>query len=138
MIKPVVAFEFPYSNVREVLNCKGLLHENLHYQTNENGYLCYIEDVDPDRVAFTWGPKPTKLAEELVYYGYFVGRSRFGAPSLFKPSINEVLNSMPIRDREKVVAFEVDPQEKSVWNTSSEGYHYFLVKTFTEYREDFE
>ncbi|MEE9215735.1 MAG: hypothetical protein V3U54_13350 [Thermodesulfobacteriota bacterium] len=136
--KPVVAFDFPGTSGLEIyskfLNGKleKPIHENYAYKETENGYLCYIEPVDHWRIAYTWEPKPVTFANNITPYDYFIGKSHYGAPSLFKPSIGEVLENMPEHLKVESIAFEIDPHDKSVWNCSIDGYHTFLVRVFKD------
>jgi len=64
------------------------------------GDLYFIEDVDPRGVAFTWDPKPARMAEEVNPNSYKSIETihSYGAPVFFKPSIAEVLAQIPEED----------------------------------------
>jgi len=70
------------------------------------GKLSYIKSVDPRHIAFLWDPKPDGEAEDLVILRSIRTYHDYGHPSLFKPSIAEVLAQIPEDILDKVVAFE--------------------------------
>lgn len=74
------------------------------------GDLYFIEDVDPRKIAFTWSPKPTRMAEEVNPNPYktIVTIHGYGAPVFFKPSIAEVLAQISEEDTGRCVAFETN------------------------------
>ena len=137
-IKPVVAFDFPNISTNELLSkwvtvqLRTPIYKQIHFNQSENGYLCYIEPVDLRSVAYTWNPKPTTFALNLSPSGYFMAKSKYGAPSFFKPSIAEVLEYLPQYSLEKTIAFEINPYTKSVWHCAVDGYHTFLVRAFQD------
>jgi len=71
-----------------------------------DGELCYIKPVDPRRIAFTWDPKKDMRADGLVALQYVMTCHDYGHPSLFKPSVAEVLAQIPEDIVDEVVAFE--------------------------------
>jgi len=77
---------------------------------DDKGDLYFIEDVDPRKIAFTWDPKPARMAEEVNPNPYKTIKTihSYGAPVLFKPSIAEVLAQIPEDDIGRCVAFETD------------------------------
>ena len=71
------------------------------------GHLYYIKKVNPRTMSYLWDPKPTDKAEGLVEFERITTYDEYGASSLFKPSIAEVLAQIPKSYRDKVVAFEL-------------------------------
>ncbi len=67
-----------------------------------------------------------------AWYDYFIAKSRYAAPSFFKPSIAEVLECIPERLKDRSIAFEINPHGKSAWHCSQDGYHTFLVRVFED------
>ena len=140
-IKPVIAFDFPsesgyklYSRFLEN-DLKEPLHKITQYEQSTNGFLCEIEAIDLWNIAYTWQPKPVQFAQNISPYDYFIAKSRYGAPSVFKPAIGEVLQCIPERFLEKTIAFEIDPHDKSVWNCSVDSVHTFLVRVFQDRKQ---
>jgi hypothetical protein len=91
----------------------------------------WIEPCDPRKVAFTWEPKPTKEAR-VRQLGHMITYHRFGAPSLFKPSIAEVIAQI-IKDpsvadfKNEIIAFETgvgDLTSVNVWSGNTESCHW--------------
>lgn len=77
---------------------------------SEEGWLYFIEPVDPRRQAFTWDPTPTEKAPPMETLTEIMTYHEYGAPSFFKPSVAEVLVCIPNRYIDLVTAFEtVDP-----------------------------
>lgn len=80
---------------------------------NAKGKLHFIEPVDIEGTAFTWDPKHRDEAIGLKRLKDINTIHDYGAPSLFKPSINEVLAQIPPDVLDKVTAFstDVDPRQ---------------------------
>jgi hypothetical protein len=70
------------------------------------GRLHYIRPVDPRRIAFLWDPQSDGMADNLVALECVMTRHDYGHPSLFKPTIAEVLAQIPEDVVDRVVAFE--------------------------------
>ena len=98
--------------------------------TEVDGQLFYVEDVDPRTIAFTWDPKVKSPAIELNELVTLRTLHSYGAPSLFKPSIAEVLAQIPAAYLDVIVAFKTKPNETNVnyWPEADKlalnwGYH---------------
>jgi hypothetical protein len=116
-LRPVVRFNVDYSD-----------SSNMHpLEKKDTGIPFWIEPVDPRKVAFTWEPKPTKIAQ-VYQVGHMITYHRFGAPSLFKPSIAEVIAQIiktPVPDG--VIAFETGNGDLScvnVYNGAESSWHW--------------
>ena len=73
--------------------------------------LWSMKPVNPYNVAFTWEPKSVgESHHDLVELERIRTRHTFGAPALFKPSINEVLAQIPEDLIALTVAFETFPE----------------------------
>ena len=112
-IKPVVRYS------RRVTSRKDKLVQD------DEGDLYFIQDVDPRGVAFTWAPKPARIADEVNPNPYKSIETihSYGAPVFFKPSIAEVLAQIPEDDIGRCVAFETNPLG------FTEGSSYHLAQT---------
>jgi len=110
-IKPIVRFA-------KVTTSRGSKMEK-----NDDGDLYFIKDIDPKNVAFTWKPKPTRTAKEVNPNPYksIVTMHTYGAPTLFKPSIAEILAQIPDEDIGRCVAFET--LTNYVGSTHDSSYH---------------
>jgi hypothetical protein len=82
------------------------LLERIRPVVSFGGVLHYIRPVDPRRIAFTWAPKPGRKAKGLVELRQVRTLHNYGHPSLFKPSIAEVLAQLPDDIADRTVAFE--------------------------------
>jgi hypothetical protein len=71
-----------------------------------DGELWHIKPVDPCRIAFLWDPKEDGRAKGLKPLRSIETCHDYGHPSLFKPSIAEVLAQIPEDILGEVVAFE--------------------------------
>ena len=80
---------------------------------NDKGKLHFIKPVDIENTAFTWDPKLEDEAISLKPLQNINTIHDYGAPSLFKPSINEVLAQIPADVLDRVTAFstDVDPRQ---------------------------
>ena len=74
----------------------------------EGETLHYIERCDPRTVAFTWALQTTEPALGLKRLRTVTTFHTYGAPSLFKPSIAEVISQIPEDLLTTVRAFELD------------------------------
>ncbi|MBS3134181.1 hypothetical protein J4214_03035 [Candidatus Woesearchaeota archaeon] len=119
-IKPVI-------RVSRVTNSKGSRLEE-----DPDGDLYYIKPVEPRKVAFNWDPKPTRLAKSVNPNPYkkIITIHDYGAPSLFKPSIAEVLAQIPEKDIKKCVAFETN----LLGFTDSSSYHTAQTRLYEKKR----
>ena len=96
---------------------------------DENGRCFYIEAVDPRKEAFTWSPTLTDEAADgaggIVRIATIYTLHSYGAPSLFKPSIAEVISMIPQHLLGKVIAFEtVCPDDVGGQRSAlAKGYH---------------
>lgn len=137
-VKPVVAFDFPKTSGYDLYNrflkneLPDLLYNITDYEQSPNGYLCHIMPVDLWKIAYTWKPKPATFADNITPFDYFIAKSYYGAPSLFKPSIAEVLQCIPKRLLKNIIAFEINPHKKSTWHCAVEPTHTFLVRAFRD------
>ena len=111
-IKPVIRFQATTAGRFESID------------RNPEGKPFYIEPVDFRRTAFTWDPKPTVEAEDIVPYKTIETFHTYGAPVFFKPSIAEVLAQIPEEDLERAVAFETGHHDMSAEHCLSDGYHW--------------
>jgi hypothetical protein len=83
------------------------------------GVLYYIKPVHLRTGAFTWAPKPGRKAGKLRLVDTIQTYHEYGAPSLFKPSVAEVLAQIPEKHLKNIVAFETGGAE-----FSSSGEHH--------------
>ena len=101
---------------------------------DSNGFLFNIEPVNIWDIAYTWEPKP--VGEPVYGRLHAVDIIRtyhsWGAPSLFKPSIAEVLAQIPIRYVHKISNFHILNGDMDVRHVLSDGYHAVLTKLFTD------
>lgn len=72
----------------------------------KDGGLWYIKPVDPRRIAFLWDPTLDAKVEDLKELRGIHTFHDYGHPSLFKPSIAEVLAQIPADIVDETVAFE--------------------------------
>lgn len=85
----------------------------------KNGKLWLIAPCDPRGVAFTWDPKPTERAPELVAIATIPTLHAYGYHGMFKPSIAEVLACIPHGLIDRVCAFETHgPDDANDLNAS--------------------
>ena len=76
---------------------------------SDQGSLFFIKDVHPRKVAFTWDPSAGEPAKNLKKASEILTYHCYSSPSLFKPSIAEVLAQiakLPPSLLNGVVAFE--------------------------------
>lgn len=118
-IKPVVSFT---SKRGKLIRTEG-----------NRGRKYFIKKQDLFGVAYTWEPKPLKLAPNLKVLKVIQTYHTYGYYGLFKPSIAEVLRQIPKEDLDKVVAFEIvdRPQDAADLNNELEALHagYHVAKT---------
>lgn len=95
-IKPVVRFSIKITQDKKEL------------VTDEEGVLYFIKKVDPREMAFTWDPKPTRVADELNSTPYKVIETyhSYMTAAIFRATAEEVLVQIPNEDLERCVAFE--------------------------------
>jgi hypothetical protein len=99
--------------------------------------LYYIKPVDPRGIAYTWDPKPTEAAEELVMVCDITTFHGFAHQGCFKPSIAEVLSQIPKGLLDLVIAFEIvkSPEDINDLNrfrvAMNEGYHVARTRLYT-------
>ena len=97
---------------------------------------CYIKPVDPSKVAYTFDPKPTEPAGDLVTLDDITTYHGYGYYGIFKPSIAEVLAQIPTELIDRVVAFEIIdwPRDASDLNREREaldaGYHVATTRLY--------
>jgi hypothetical protein len=97
--------------------------------TDEKGKLHFIKPCDLETTAFTWDPVRMEPAEGLKELVTITTYHNYGAPSLFKPDIREVLSQIPAEFVERVSAFETDIDEAQQF--SEEGsYHRAKTRLF--------
>ena len=89
-----------------------------------DGALHYIKDVDPRKIAFTWDPKITEEATDLVRVGSLPTIHACGYYGFFKPSVAEVLAQIDLDGTEGVVAFETLSEGLTVANILHGGDHH--------------
>jgi hypothetical protein len=77
------------------------------------GVAYYIKPVHLRNAAVTWGPKPSRKAGELRLVDTIHTYHEYGAPSLFKPSVAEVLAQIPEKHLKNIVAFEIGDADLS-------------------------
>lgn len=90
------------------------------------GTLHFIKKVHPRKASFTWEPKSSRVARTIEDKPYRVITTyhSFGAPSLFKPSIAEVIAQIPEEELGRVAAFETVYWDMDARrNCTSDGYH---------------
>lgn len=83
------------------------------------------------QIAFTWNAEygeflrchPTRNVVLITYHN-------FGAPSLFKPSISEVLAQIPGELVSRVEAFAIETENMGVYNVLPDGYHFTKTHLF--------
>ena len=73
---------------------------------DDKGVLRHIEPCDLRYVAFTWDPKLTRKAANLVEVATIRTLHAYGYYGFFKPSIAEVIAQIPGELIERVAAFE--------------------------------
>lgn len=101
--------------------------------SDSNGRLFYIEPVDPRQAAFTWDPKPVgPPADNLRKLDIIRTYHSWGAPSMFKPSVAEVLAQLSPTQVEEAVAFEVVCDDKDARHVLSDGFHASLTILYTD------
>ena len=105
---------------------------------SSEGYPYFIKQVDLFRIAYTWDPKPKKVAKNLKSLCDITTYHSWAYYGCFKPSIAEVLAQIPDEHLDKVVAFEIvaNPetaadlcQEKEALNA---GYHVATTRLYVE------
>jgi len=130
---PVISNEeldWLYSRIKPVIRYGIKFRKNGKIDPSEvdvDGLPFYIKDVDPREWAFTWGPKSTRQADDIERLDDIITYHTYGAPSLFKPSVAEVLAQIPEEYLEKTVAFEVRAENLREWNHVEEGGKYYHV-----------
>ena len=90
-----------YSRIKPVVRFyRGELSED------GRGKLYHIKKVNPFNIAFTWDPKPLKIARGLEKIIDIETLHTWGYYGIFKPSIEEVLAQIPREYIDRVSAFE--------------------------------
>lgn len=91
--------------------------------SQSNTGIPYVIKLPRDlrRTAYTWDPEPEPggMAEGIEQYAHIITYHTFGAPSLFKPSVAEVLAQIPEALIETTVAFELRTEDLTCVNVSS-------------------
>ncbi len=102
---------------------------------NRSNALAYIKPCDLRNVAFTWSPKITRKAANLVKHATIRTLHRYGYYGLFKPSIAEVLAQIPADLIDETVAFEtIGPSDATDLGKESEalnaGFHVATTRLY--------
>jgi len=118
-IKPVVRFrrnEFQ-DGIATAAGCPPYQHPE--------GELHFIKKVHPRRIAFTWEPKAVRIAKNIEDQPYKIITTfhKYEAPSLFKPSLAEVVAQIPEEELGTVAAFETVYWDLDDRNCTPDGYH---------------
>lgn len=99
----------------------------------QNYLYTILNTYDPISQSFIWSAKADEPAADLGFcfppYGTIITYHKYGAPSLFKPSIEEVLaqiNLLPEKDINIIRAFWVDSDDLDAYNIIG---HYHFTKT---------
>lgn len=105
----------------------------------KEGKLYFINPVDPVTVAFTWDPECSWEVPEGKYLkiGVIPTFHKWGYYGFFKPSIEEVLKSIPAYLVNTVAAFEVEgPDDAHDLNLQKgvldAGYHMAMTTLYRE------
>lgn len=104
---------------------------------NRNNALAYIKPCDLRKVAFTWDPKITRKADNLVKHATIKTLHTWAYYGMFKPSIAEVLAQIPEDLIEDTVAFEtIGPQDANDLNNQrdavNEGFHIATTRLYSK------
>ena len=134
VIKPVVRFELEDWETGKIkLDKEG---EPKRASTGTTWWgLFDIEPVDPRGIAYTWEPKPVgKWRHDISCFDIIRTYHRCGHPSLFKPSIAEVLAQIPKDIVDKTIAFEIlNHHDMDSSHCVSDGnYHAVLTRLFMD------
>lgn len=102
---------------------------------NRNNALAYVAPCDLRNEAFTWDPKITRRADNLVKHATIRTLHTYGYYGFFKPSIAEVLAQIPADLIEQTVAFEtVGPADADAINEESAalnaGFHVATTRLY--------
>lgn len=100
------------------------------------GVLWHIAPVHPRTQSFTWDLVLTMPAEPVKVIGSSPTFHTYGAPSLFKPSVAEVLAQIPPEWEERVVAFEMTHRDLDSRYVLAEGYHVASVIFYSRSETD--
>lgn len=76
-------------------------------------------------VSYIWEPEKLDIARNLKSVGSIMVESRWGHPSLFKPSIGEVISAIPDNLINEVESFQIIGEPKVVGE-----YHCFKVELY--------
>lgn len=101
------AFRASVPSLKDNLARLALLLDRVQPVVRVAGEQWFIEPVDPLTTSYTWDPKPTERAEELVEASrarVFITWAYYG---FFKPTIAECLAQIPSNVEEECVAFEI-------------------------------
>lgn len=133
---PKTQFDIPHLDEKEIRRLAPQFKNLIRL----NGVL--YEDVgkcDPIRESFTWCEQQGQV---FVTAGLDVSEKipmlhAYGAPSLLKPSIGEIISQTPRALREAVVAFEFHVLQLNEYNEAqnrafNEGYHSSFITLYTE------
>ncbi|HXB12309.1 MAG TPA: hypothetical protein VNZ45_10005 [Bacteroidia bacterium] len=100
-----------------------LAHKIRPVYHDKDGKLMWRKPCDLKRIAFTWNLEPDGEATGLERMNaVLLTFHEYGHPSLFKPSIKEVLAQIPEYYIKDVVAFELTGPEDSP-EALNAGYH---------------
>lgn len=97
---------------------------------DEKGRPHFIKPCDLETTAFTWDPDLVEQAKGLTEIDSIVTYHSYGAPSLFKPDISEVLRQIPGELAGKVTAFMTDTDDAQPFAPGG-GYHRAITRLFT-------
>lgn len=98
-----------------------------------------LKPVDIEKVAYTWDPVLLKTpVTGLVSLGTFRCLHGFGHPSMFKPSIGEVLRQIPANLLEGATHFELVKKPTTVDDMNEElralkaGFHVSTIRVYSK------
>jgi len=120
----------PKLPTEELLRRAGLIKPVI---LRDQTYFEWKSKSDPINHSFTWEYECGKQVN--------VGRPIFttitfhswGHPSLFKPSIAEVVAQIPDQILDQVKAFHLEEDDMDVYHCLPDGYHFTKTKFFGEY-----
>lgn len=97
---------------------------------NEKGKPHFIKPCDIQTRAFTWDPEFTEPAKGLNEIDSITTYHSYGAPSLFKPDISEVLAQIPPAVLDQVTAFMTDVDDAQQFSAGG-SHHRAITRLFT-------
>jgi len=129
-IKPLVRFELAdWMDVKPKCDNRGV---PVRARSNSRYWALFeIEPVHPRKIAYTWEPKPIGgPRHDIACFDAIRTYHKYGAPSLFKPSIAEVIAQIPEDVVDKTVAFEIIDYYDLDCTHCIDPYHVVLTRLF--------